>query len=143
MAHRGRTLLLVLTCLLPACAMGDIFGPPLPVDVTEQQVIGTWTATEGAGTFVFAADGTLAARDLPADVLPASEASGAAGPWSCTGTWRITSPIGGDEDQRNIVELDLRGVPGTSGGYSTRMSASKPDDVIVLGMDRYSYRKRS
>jgi hypothetical protein len=127
-----------MTCMLAACAMGDIFNGPLPVDVTEEQIVGTWVGQNDAGTFVFAADGTLTASDLPADALPPLEASNR---WSCIGTWRITSPIGGNPEQRNIVELDLRELPGVDGGYGGRMSASKPHDVIVLTMGSYHYTK--
>jgi hypothetical protein len=135
--RRGATvLLLLMSCMLTACAMGDIFNGPLPVDVTAEQITGTWVGRDDAGNFAFAADGTLTASDLPVDALPPLEASNR---WSCVGTWRITSPIGGDSKQRNIVELDLRGLPGVDGGYGGHMSASKPRDVIVLSMGNYSY----
>jgi hypothetical protein len=137
---RGRiVLLLVMTCVLSACAMGDIFNGPSPVDVTEEQIVGTWVGQVNAGTFVFAADRTLTASDLPADALPPLDAFNR---WSCIGTWRITSPIGGNPKQRNIVELDLRELPGVDGGYGGRMSASKPHDVIVLTVGSYYYTKK-
>jgi hypothetical protein len=125
--------------MLAACAMGDIFNGPLPVDVTREQIIGTWVGQNNAGTFAFVADGTLTASDLPADALPPLEASNR---WSCIGTWQITSPLGGDPKQRNIVELDLRELPGVVGGYGGHMSASKPSDVIVLSMGNYNYTKK-
>ncbi len=92
-----------------------------------------------AGTFTFAGDGTLTAIDLPADALPPLEATH---PWSCIGTWRITSPLGGDPKQRNIVELDLRELPGEDGGYGGHLNASKPRDVIVLSMGDYTYTRK-
>jgi hypothetical protein len=137
---RGRTaLFLLMTCMLAACGIGDMFDGPSPVDVTNEQIVGTWVGQNDAGTFVFAAEGTLAATDLPADALPPLEPSNR---WSCIGTWQITSPIGGDPDQRNVVELVLRELPGVDGGYGGWLSASKPDDVIVLTMGSYHYTKR-
>jgi hypothetical protein len=136
-----RSLLAVsIVVLLAACAMGDVLNGPPPVDVTVEQIVGTWVGHDDAGTFVFAADGTLTARGLPADALPPIQPTQR---WSCTGTWRITHPVGGDPQQSNMLELDLRELPGVNGGYGGWMSASKPKDVIVLSMDKYWYTKQA
>lgn len=136
----ARSLLAVaIAILLAACTMGDAFNGPLPVDVTVEQIVGTWEGHNDAGAFVFAADGTLTAHDLPADALLPLDSTQS---WSCIGTWRITSPINGDPDQRNMLELDLRELPGVAGGYGGWMSASKPKDVVVLSMGNYWYTKK-
>jgi hypothetical protein len=124
--------------LLAGCAMGDLFNGPPPVDVTPEQIIGTWEGQDDAGTFTFAADGTLEANDLPADALDPIEPTQR---WSCTGEWEITTPRGGHGDKGNIIRLHLRDLPSVSGGFSTSLSASKRDDVIVLSMRGYWYTK--
>jgi hypothetical protein len=131
-------LFLPMTCMLAACAM-EHFDGPRPVNVTKDQIVGTWVGQKNAGTFVFAADWTLTASDLPADALPPLEPSNR---WSCIGTWQITSWDGGDSELRNIVKLDLSELPGVDGGYGGQLSASKPDDVIVLTMAPYRYTKK-
>ncbi len=134
-----RTLLAVaVAALLSACSMGDIANGPSPVNVTVEQITGAWDGHDNAGTFTFAADGTLTASDLPADALPPIEPTQR---WSCTGIWRITSPLDNGGDQRNMVRLGLWGLAGVDGGHGEWMSASKQHHVIVLTMGNYWYTK--
>lgn len=123
---------------LMACALGDIFNGPLPYDLSDDEVVGVWEGRDDAGSFEFAADGTLTFTDLPPDALapmtPTTRLSG-------KGTWHITFPLGGQEDQRNMVALALFPEPGQGGGWGGRMSASKPDGDIILAMGSYVYTK--
>jgi hypothetical protein len=138
---RYRTLLgLALACCLLACAMGDIVSGPLPVDLIEEQVVGTWIGQKDAGTFVFASDGTMSVSDLPSDAL-SRESATSVSRLSGEGEWHIGAPIGGGRDQRNIVYLSLD-ISGRVGGTGSSMSASKPQDVILLSLGNYVFAKK-
>jgi hypothetical protein len=127
---------------LTGCSFGDIANGPLPVDVTDEQITGTWHGSDGAGTFVFSANGTVSATDLPSKAMGEDADKARQGRrWSGTGHWRITYPPGGDPKQRNIVELSFDEVDGVAELFFTRMSASRPDDRIMLGMTGFGYTK--
>jgi hypothetical protein len=122
----------IVAVVLMGCAMGDIFNGGTPYDLSDQEVIGSWQAA-GAGTFTFEAGGAMSAKDLPAKAFgpDTDRPERVAG----KGTWRITYPHEGTQDQRNIVELRFDEVDGHHAAYFTRMSATKPESVIFLTLD--------
>ena len=127
-----RPLVAIVVVVLMGCAMGDIFNGATPYDLSDQEVVGSWQAA-GAGTFTFEAGGAMSATDLPTKAFGPD--TGLPERVAGKGTWRITYPHEGTQDQRNIVELRFDEVDGDRNAYSTRMSAIKPKSVIFLTLD--------
>jgi hypothetical protein len=100
------------------------------IDLTTQQVTGSWHSNAEGGTIVFSADGRMRATDLINEIFDDQHQSGER--HSGDGTWTIFTSVGNPNGPRNTVQLLFQTLSGARPGFATEMRAEKQGNGIVL-----------
>jgi len=134
-------LVLCLTACTPqACQPPESPPPPQFVNVTDEQVVGTWNMRySSAGTLVFKDDHSVTMIDVTSAAFNGLQRRRV--PLSGEGTWRITHPPGGDTQLRDTVELRFAELSDNKGPRDDWMRAIKQGDTVILSWTGYAFVK--